>query len=126
MWGLRVPSGVGEAPFCSSYLFHVQALSPPRRSSRIRVADLGRPMEGHQKGLELSSVTVAPQELGVPSKTFSYDDTVIIDKPAWLGPILGELAEKRLPADPLLGLLVQDIPGWRPSSGFIERLRGAS
>ena len=51
-------------------------------------------MGGHRKSRELLSVNVAPQELGVPRKTFSYDDIVIVDKPALPGPMLGERARK--------------------------------
>ena len=98
-------SAVAIYSMCKLYL-------RPGEAVKIRVADLGRPMGGHQKGLELFSVTVAPQEVGVPSKTFSFDDTVIVDKPAWLGPMLGELAERRPSSEPLfyqsLGVMKKD------------------
>ena len=47
--------------------------------------------------LRVWSVVIAPEEDLVCSKTQTFDDTVLLDVPAFLGPMLGELAAGRDP-----------------------------
>ena len=46
-------------------------------------------------------MTIAPQDRGVVSKTQTFDDTVVVDEPAWLGELLGKHSRKLQPSSPL-------------------------
>ena len=76
----------------------------PGELRRMRVADLRGPSGGLQEGLEFWTLTVAPRELAVASKTQTFDDTVVMDKPVWLGPMLGHFIAGRPLPDPLFPL----------------------
>lgn len=76
-------------------LAHAAYLSPGEASS-LRVRDLVARVEGSNTGLRWWSVVVAPSELGVPSKTLTFDDTIVLDHPTYLGELLRRYASARV------------------------------
>ena len=50
---------------------------------------------GPQRGLQTWSLTVAPEMRQEVSKTGTSDDTICLDRPAWLGACLSRLKDQR-------------------------------
>jgi len=73
----------------------------PGESDNLTVADLRPPVFGSNPGLHHWTLNLADFDWGKPSKTQTYDDAVICDHPAWLGPALGRLAAGAAPTQPL-------------------------
>lgn len=93
----RVDTAMAVFTCCHCYL-------RPGELVNLRCQDLGLPMAGLQTGLGLHTLTIAPVERGNPSKTQTFDDTVIVDSPPWLGEILELMSLERPPAVPLFQL----------------------
>ena len=73
----------------------------PGEASNLQVRDLLRPVTDEPGGMQFWSILIAPQERGQPTKTQCFDDTLFLDGPGWIGPMLGSLGEHRLPDHPL-------------------------
>ena len=78
--------------------------SRPGERRKILVKDLVAPAGGEGVGLNSWSIIVALEEDLVLSKTQTFDDTVLMDYPLWLGPALGALAKGKAPEEPLFAL----------------------
>ena len=61
----------------------------PGELLRANVGDLVKPGVSEDAALRWWSLIVAPEERLQPSKTQTFDDTVIFDHPEWLGDVLG-------------------------------------
>ena len=64
----------------------------PGELLRAKVGDLVKPGVSEDAALRVWSLIVAPEERLQPSKTQTFDDTVIFDHPVWLGEVLGSWA----------------------------------
>lgn len=84
----------------------------PGEMAKFRVEDLNPPAGGAQAGLQLWTLTVAPAARAEQSKTGTTDDTIIIDRPAWLGPELGRLRVNRRNEDPLFDFTNAQALAW--------------
>ena len=83
--------------------------------------DLGVPQRGFQKGIEKFTLTIAPQSRGKQSKIATYDDTVVVDEPAWLGELLGELQAGRPQGQPLFKLTMENFQGlWKRATQMMS------
>jgi len=80
----------------------------PGEATSLRCRDVGLPMLANQTGLECTTLTIAPAERGVASKVQTFDDTIIVDRPDWLGVILGDLSQVNLPDAPLFQLTMAE------------------
>jgi len=80
----------------------------PGEAVAVQCKDVGLPMLAAQSGLECFTLTIAPSERGVASKVQTFDDTIIVDKPDWLGVILGDLSRTGLPSAPLFQLTMKE------------------
>ena len=74
-----------------------------------------RPPQGSAgSGLEFATITVAPVEEQVPSKTLTFDDCIQVDQPPWLSPLLLKLAAARAPESLLFQLTPREANAqWR-------------
>ena len=73
----------------------------PGEIVHVQCRDLGIPLKGVQTGLGIHTLTIAPSERGELSKTQTFDDTVIVDQPGWLGALLESLTKTNAPSSPL-------------------------
>ena len=73
----------------------------PGETRKLRASHVAPPTKKGHAGNRFWSVTVAPQEELLPSKAQTFDDTVQLDYPSWLGPAVGRLAQTRRPQEPL-------------------------
>ena len=69
----------------------------PGESRKLQVSHLGCPVGGRNPGLNYHTLTVAPQEELDPAKTQVFDDTIVLDNPCWLGPLLAARSRGRPP-----------------------------
>ena len=76
----------------------------PGERLKIQVQDLLRPAGGAGLGRQFWSIQVAPEDRLEPSKTQTFDDTIIVDESPRLGALLGRLAEGKAPTAPLFDL----------------------
>ena len=73
------------------------------------VLDLGLPIVCTQKGLEFHTLTIAPYDGGRSSKTQTFDDTVVVDEPVWLGPVLEHISRGKPADSPLFQLTMPEF-----------------
>jgi len=73
----------------------------PSEARNLRVADLFKPAKGRNPGLQFWVLNVADFEAQVPTKTLTYDESIVLDSPDWLGPILAPTAQGRPSSAPL-------------------------
>ena len=76
-------------------------MTRPGELAKALARDLVRPGQGRGAVLACYSITIAPQERLAPSKTQTFDDTVIFQDPSWIGPELAALASRRGKDQPL-------------------------
>jgi hypothetical protein len=69
----------------------------PGERHKILVKDLLPPANSAAAGGNWWSIQIAPQERLQPSKTQTFDDTILLDASPGLGPLLGQLAQHRAP-----------------------------
>ena len=82
-------------------VMHVTYLRPCEATG-LRVADLLPPASARFPGLDSYALMVCPVERGKATKAQAFDDTLLLDKPAALGPLLFEqLARNRSDDSPL-------------------------
>jgi len=85
----------------------------PMEMVNLKCEDLRAPVGGAQVGLQYYTVTVAPEDRFERSKTGISDDTIVLDRPDWLGPSLMELKKGRAGLAPLFSLdLASGIKLW--------------
>ena len=77
------------------------AMTRPGELAKALARDLVLPGRGRGSLLGCHSITIAPRERLAPSKTQTFDDTVIFQDPAWIGPELQALASRRGSDQPL-------------------------
>jgi integrase len=63
--------------------------------------DLSCPLPGAKGNLGLHTLTIAPRDGETPSKTQTFDDSIVIDDPPWLGRLLENLSKVGGPKGPL-------------------------
>ena len=76
----------------------------PGERLKIQVQDLLPPAGGAGLGRQQWSIQIAPEDRLEPSKTQTFDDTIIVDDSPRLGAILGRLAEGKAPASLLFDM----------------------
>eukprot|EP00973_Karenia_brevis_P032664 4509680-Karenia_brevis.AAC.1 len=64
----------------------------PSEALNMLGKDVGFPVQSGQSGLNVFTVTVAPADRTMRSKTGTQDDTILVDHPSWLGPLLRQQA----------------------------------
>ena len=79
----------------------------PGEARALKVKDLVAPApqkRRHGQGAAFGdwALVVAPQEDYALGKTGTFDDTIALDTPKWLGPALKKAASRRRPGDALL------------------------
>jgi len=94
--------GMSEEPmFTVAVLVCKECYLRPLELLAVTPETIGKPVPGAVGGLANVTVTVAPQELGIPSKTGVFDESIQIDSPVWLGPLIQHLAIRSQPQMPL-------------------------
>ena len=76
-WGLR--------PFALLALLSASAYLRPGECRRLRAKDLLRRVDGSEKALKNFALSIAPEVLGVPTKTNTVDETLYLDYPVSCG-----------------------------------------
>jgi hypothetical protein len=77
---------VGMARVCVVALFtQFSTYMRPGELRGLLVEDLVRPVPGGGFAFMWYGLIIAPQQRLLPSKTYVFDDTVLLDSPAWLG-----------------------------------------
>lgn len=73
----------------------------PSEPFKLRAKDVIPPCLGAGPGHELWALTLHPLEVGEPSKTSEYDESILLDHPSshFLGPLLHTLGRQRRPDD---------------------------
>ncbi|CAE8620312.1 unnamed protein product [Polarella glacialis] len=80
----------------------------PGECRKLKVKDLVIPAGGMSKSMNNYAVIIAPFEDLQPSKTQTFDDTVIFDYPVWLGKEFQKLATGRNPQELLFDIKVAE------------------
>ena len=96
------PAALATYAACKLYL-------RPGEAMELRVEDLGLPLQGHQEGLSLHTITIAPQERKKASKTETFDDTVTVDKPVWLGELIENFSRGKPVDSPSFRLTTEEF-----------------
>jgi len=73
----------------------------PSEARNLRVADLFKPAKGRNPGLQFWVLNVADFEAQIPTKTLTYDESIVLDLPEWLGPDLAPMVQGRPSSAPL-------------------------
>ena len=73
----------------------------PGEPLKARIDDLVKPSRNKGGPLKHWSITLAPHELGVSTKTQSFDDTIMLDHPEYFGDLLGAHVQGRAKSEPL-------------------------
>ena len=68
----------------------------PGEAQLLRVQDLLPPTGGANPGLQLYGLMLGPSDRGLPTKAQVFDDTVVLDHPSWLAPLLAGLTHGRV------------------------------
>ena len=76
----------------------------PGERLKIQVQDLLPPAGGAGLGRQQWSIQVAPEDRLEPSKTQTFDDTIMVDESPRLGALLGRMASGKAPTAPLFDL----------------------
>ena len=76
----------------------------PGELCNILVGHVAPPAGGPQVGLQAWSITVCPEEDQRTSKTGATDDTILLDQPHWIGPLLQPLTRGRPLNERLFGM----------------------
>ena len=76
----------------------------PGEMTKLKCEDLTAPAGGAQAALQVWSLTTAPQDRQEVDKVGISDNTIVVDRPLWLGPEIGRLKINRNPKDPLFDL----------------------
>jgi len=81
----------------------------PGELCNILVGHVASPAGGPQLGLQVWTITICPEEDQRSSKTGTTDDTVLLDHPPWLGPLLQQLVDGQPRNRRLLGLTLDQF-----------------
>jgi len=106
----------GRLTFASAKLY-----LRPHEAIGVLKGDVGLPLGGNQPGLELVSVTIAPSERLKLSKTQTFDDTIMVDEPPWLGKLIARMAQSGSPEQPLFDITAgQFDKAWKESCDLLR------
>jgi len=95
----------------------------PGELRQFVVEDLVKPVAGGQRALGHHGLIVAPFQRAVPSKTLTFDDTVLfsLEEERWIGPMLEAVAEHQGPGKLLFGQAGGDeVRGWKAVVADLE------
>ena len=75
----------------------MRLLGRPGEIIAIRVADIHPAFRSRRDGLHIWSVTIADREVGRLSQAGTMDDTIAVDYPTGLGPLLAQTRSRDPP-----------------------------
>ncbi len=86
------------------WLLSMNAYLRPCEAHGLCCEDLSAPVGGRQRGVQSWTLTIAPSEWGETSKVGISDDTdtITLDEPPWLGPLLASMCQGCGAREPLL------------------------